>query len=340
MEGNIVLTPSPEPAGAPVGGRRGATRSPAWRVLDFFAQYAVVILLLLLLVAVTIFADGFWTTNNLKNLLTQNTPIALVSIGMTFVIISGVFDLSVGAITAAGAVVYATVAKETGLVEAALITIAVGVAAGLINGIIVTQLRVDPFISTVGTGSAFAGAVELFAHSQPIQVDLPGFDRLGLGTIVGIPTPAIIAGVAFLVCGLLLSRSVFGRYIYAAGGNPEAARLAGIPVDRVRIAAYVLVAVGSVGAGMIFASQLGVGQPTLGAETALDAFTIVVIGGSSVYGGSGAMWRTFVGVLILAVLTNFFNFLALEGAFQSLAKGIVLVAAVGIDALRHRAKRR
>lgn len=312
----------------------------ARRVTHFITQFGVVGLLGLLLLATTIFTTGFWTSDNIKNVLTQNAPIALVSIGMTFVIISGVFDLSVGAIFAAGAVVYAKLAGSMPLVDAALLTLAVGVAAGLINGFIVTRLGVDPFIGTIGTGGAFAGLVLVYSNSSPIIVESESFRSLGLGHIAGVPTPVVVAGVAFLLGGLLLSRTVFGRYIYASGGNAEAARLAGIPVDAVRVVAFVLVALGAIGGGMITASELSVGQPSLGVNTALDAFTIVVIGGTSVYGGRGAIWRTFVGVLILAVLTAFFNFLALEGAWQQLAKGVVLIGAVSLDALHHRSARR
>jgi ribose transport system permease protein len=310
------------------------------KVTDFITQFGVIGLLLLLLLATTIFTTGFWSTDNLKNILTQNAPIALVSIGMTFVIISGVFDLSVGAIFAAGAVVYAKLSGSMPLIDAALLTLGVGVVAGLINGLIVTRLHVDPFIGTIGTGGAFAGLVLVYSSSAPILVENEAFRTLGLGHVFGVPTPVVVAGVAFLVGGLLLSRTVFGRYIYASGGNPEAARLAGIPVDAVRMVAYVLVALGAIVGGMITASELSVGQPSLGVNTALDAFTIVVIGGTSVYGGRGAIWRTFIGVLILAVLTAFFNFLALEGAWQELAKGVVLIGAVALDALRHRSARR
>jgi ribose transport system permease protein len=310
------------------------------RVTHYMTKFGVLGLLALLLLATTIFTDGFWSSDNLKNVLTQNAPIALVSIGMTFVIISGVFDLSVGAIFAAGAVVYAKLSGSMPLIDAALVTLLVGVAAGLINGFIVTKLHVDPFIGTIGTGGAFAGLVFVYCNSQPILVEDESFRGLGLGHVAGIPTPVVVAGIAFIFAGILLSRTVFGRYIFASGGNPEAARLAGIPVDTVRIIAFILVALGAIGGGMITASQLSIGQPSLGANTALEAFTIVVIGGTSVYGGRGAIWRTLVGVLILAVLTAFFNFLALEGSWQQLAKGVVLVGAVALDAVHHRLARR
>lgn len=323
-----------------VGLLRPRPGSRAATVGRYLGQFAVVWLLLLLLVLTTVLTDGFWSVDNLKNLATQNAPIALVALGFTYLLITGAFDLSLGAVFAAGGVAYASLAEPNGVVVAALGAVLVGVAAGAINGTLVTRLGVDPFISTVGTGSAFTGAVLIYSGSQPVTpTGVPGFRDLGEAEILGIPLPALIAAVAFLIGGLLLSKTVFGRYVYATGGNAEAARLAGIPVGRVRMIAYLMVGAAAAAAGVITAAQVGVGQPTIGASTALDAFTIVVIGGTSVYGGRGAVWRTLVGVAILAVLTNFFNFLALEGAYQSLAKGVVLVAAVTIDALRHRGSR-
>jgi ribose transport system permease protein len=329
---SAIVTPERKAPSAP----RLAPR----QVGEHFAQFAVVWLLVLLLVLTTLLTDGFWDLDNLRNVALQNAPIALVALGFTFLLISGAFDLSLGAVFAAGGVVFADQAHSLGIPLAAVVALLVGAAAGVINGTLVTRFRVDPFVSTVGTGSAFAGAVLIYSDSQPISAtDVPGFREIAETQILGIPLPAVIAAVAFLIGGFVLSRTVLGRYIYATGGNAEAARLAGIPVDAVRMIAYVMVGVSAAAAGLMTASQVGTGQPTIGVNTAIDAFTIVVIGGTSVYGGRGAVWRTLVGVAILAVLTNFFNFLALEGAYQSLVKGAVLVAAVTIDAVRHRGSR-
>jgi ribose transport system permease protein len=138
---------------------------------------------------------------------------------------------------------------------------------------------------------------------------------------------------AFVIAGLVLARSIYGRWIYAVGGNVEAARLSGIRVDLIRVSAFALVGLCAAFGGAILASQLGVGQPTLGGTTALDAFAIVVIGGTSVYGGEGAIWRTGVGLAILAVMTNLFNAESLDAAHQNIAKGAILVFALGLDAL-------
>jgi ribose transport system permease protein len=304
------------------------------RGVAFLARYAVLFVLAALLVTATFTNDGFWQIDNLRNILTQNSAVALVSIGMTLVIICGVFDLSVGALFAAGAVFYSLFAGDMALLPAAGLTLLIGAAGGTANGLVITKLNVNAFIGTIGMGAIFSGIVYIACDSAPVQVNGDAFTSLGLAGVSGIPWPVIIAVAFFLIGAFVLAKTVFGRYLYVVGGNEEAARLAGIPVDRVRIAAFAIVAVLSVLAGMITASQLSVGQPTLGATVALDAFAVVVIGGTSVYGGEGALWRTGAGVLAIGVLTNVFNALAWDTTRQSVAKGVVLVAAVALDAMR------
>jgi ribose transport system permease protein len=322
----------------PAGRTSAVTDRPVGaRVLDFATKYAVIALLVGLVVAATFANPGFWNGANLKNILTQNAPVAIVSVGMTYVIIAGMFDLSVGAIFAAGAVVFADLTLRTGsLWLSAFVALVVGLAAGLVNAGVVTALRVNPFIATIGTGAAFGGGVLVYAHSNPIFVDHPGFQTLGLGDFHGIPWPVLIAAVVFAVGAFMLSRTVYGRHLHAVGGNREAARLAGLRVNLLHVSVFAIVGICSAAGGMIVASQLSVGQPTLGAAIALQSFAIVIIGGTSVYGGEGAMWRTLCGVLILSVLTNLFNALAWDAARQAVAEGTVLVGAVALDALRRR----
>jgi ribose transport system permease protein len=335
-EVSSVETAPPEdmPAGEPIdksadGGRSG-------RVLDIATKYAVIALLAGLVIAASIEDPSFWNGSNLKNILTQNAPIAIVSVGMTYVIVSGMFDLSVGALFAAGAVVFANLSLSTSIWVAALVALLVGVVGGLINAGVVTLLRVNPFIATIGTGAAFSGLVLMYSHSNPIFVSKPGFQTLGLGNFHGVPWPVVIAAVTFALGAFVLSRTVYGRHLHAVGGNREGARLAGLRVNALHFSVFAIVGACSVGGGMIVASQLSVGQPTLGASVALQSFAIVIIGGTSVYGGEGAVWRTGCGVLILSVLTNLFNYLAWDAARQAVAEGAVLVSAVGLDALRRR----
>jgi ribose transport system permease protein len=317
----------------------GATQaSYGSRILDLTTRYAAIVMLVLLLIMSTALNGGFWEVNNLRDIVTQNAPIALVALGLTFVIVSGVFDLSVGALFAGGSVVYALLAGDMSLPLAALLTLLAGGGAGLVNGLVVTRLRVNPFIGTIGTGAVFSGLTYIICNSSPVQVAGLSFSTLGLGQVAGIPWPLIIVLVLLVAGSFVMSRTVFGRYVYASGGNGEAARLAGIPVRTVHCTAYVIAGVLTVLAGMVTASQLGVGQPTLGVSTALDGFAIVVIGGTSVYGGEGALWRTAIGVLILAVLNNLFDTMAWDTSRQLVAKGLVLVGAVALDAVRRRGR--
>jgi ribose transport system permease protein len=305
-------------------------------LISFLLRYGTVLLLGVLLIITTVLVPSFWQTDNLSNLVSQNTPIGLIAIAMTFVVISGNFDLSVGSVFAAGAVFYATMATEMSLGSAAVATLVVGAIAGLINGIVVTKFEVNSLIATLGTGAAFSGLTFLYCDSTAVTVSLPGFDLLGLGVVGGLPATGLILGVAFLVGGLVLGRSVYGRRVYAVGGSGEAARLAGIRVGLLITSTFVLVGAASAFGGAILASQLGVGQPTIGATVALDAFAIVVIGGTSVYGGEGALWRTAVGLAIVSVMSNLFNSLTLDPALQSIAKGAILVLALGLDTLSRR----
>jgi ribose transport system permease protein len=315
-----------------------AASSLAARVEDVATRYAALVVLVVLLIVSTVANDGFWAVDNLRNIVTQNAPIAFVAIGLTFVIISGVFDLSVGALLAAGSVVYALLSNEMSLPLAAALTLIIGGAGGAVNGIVVTRLHVNPFIGTIGTGAVFTGLVYILCDSSPVSVNVDGFDTLGLGRVAGLPWPFVIVLALVILGSFVLHRTVFGRYVYATGGNGEAARLAGIPVNLIHFSAFVIVGALAALAGMVTSSQLAVGQPTLGLSTPLDAFAIVVIGGTSVYGGAGALWRTGVGVLILAVLNNLFNAMAWDGSRQSVAKGVVLVAAVALDARRRRGR--
>lgn len=329
------VAPGQDSLGNELTSRNGGGR----RALDFAFRFATVGVLLVLLIITTILYDGFWDPDNLRNILSQNVPIGLIAIGMTYVIISGNFDLSVGAVLAAGAVFYASVGDEWPQILGVLATLLVGAGAGLINGLVVTKWNVNSLIATIGTGAIFSGLTYLYSGSSPIDVVNPDFSTLGLAKVGSIPLAGVILGIAFVVAGIVLTRSIYGRSLFAVGGNAEAARLAGIRVDAIRISVFVLVGVCSALAGAVLASQLSIGEPSIGATTALDAFAIVVIGGTSVAGGEGAIWRTAVGLAILSVMTNLFNSLTLTDANQSIAKGAILVAALGLDALA-RSRRR
>jgi ribose transport system permease protein len=296
----------------------------------------IVWLLIALIILCRMLYPGFLARDNVFNILSQNVQVGLIALGMTFVMIAGGFDLSVGAIYAAGATVYAMEAKVIALPLAALLALAVGLIAGIVNGLIVTRLRVNPFVATLGTTSIFGGAAYLYSHSAPVLVDRPDFTVLGAGRWFGVPISLLLLIVAYAIGAVVLSKTIYGRSLYAVGGNPEAARLAGLRVDLLKTSTYALVGVLSALGGMIIASRLSIGQADIAGTMSLDAIAIVIIGGTSLFGGSGAVWRTAVGLLLLAVLTNIFDALALDSNFQSLIKGAIIIGAVALDAFSRR----
>ena len=260
----------------------------------------------------------------------------LIALGMTFVMIAGGFDLSVGAIYAAGATVYAMEAKAWPLPIAALLALAVGLIAGTMNGLIVTRLRVNAFVATLGTTSIFAGATYLYSHSAPVLVDRPDFTVLGAGKWFGVPISLLLLIVFYAIGWLVLSKTVYGRSLYAVGGNPELHALPACGLIFSKTSTYALVGILAVFGGMIIASRLSIGQADIAGTMSLDAIAIVIIGGTSLFGGSGAVWRTAIGLLLLAVLTNIFDALALDSNFQSLIKGAIVIGAVALDAFLRR----
>ena len=302
----------------------------------FIRRGMVFWLLIVLIVLCRILYPGFLARDNIFNILSQNVQVGLIALGMTFVMIAGGFDLSVGAIYAAAATVYASEAKMMPLPLAGLVALAVGFVAGTLNGVIVTRLKVNPFVATLGTTSIFGGAAYLYSHSAPVLVDRPDFTTLGAGRWFGVPISLFILVAAYAIGALVLSKTVYGRSLYAVGGNPEAARLSGLRVDLLKTSTYALVGVLAAFGGMIIASRLSIGQADIAGTMSLDAIAIVIIGGTSLFGGSGAVWRTAIGLLLLAVLTNIFDALALDSNFQSLIKGVIIIGAVALDAFSRR----
>ncbi len=302
------------------------TRAWAW-----VSRLGVVWFLVLLVIAARIIYPSFTQSGNLQNILYQNAPIGLIAVGMTFAMISGGFDLSVGGIVALSSVTCAKLALTWSLWEAGAITLLLGLGLGLLNGVLVTRFAINPFIATLATASIYSGAAYLLSDSQPIVVDRPGFLWIGQGSLWGLPISIWMMALAFVGGGLVLAGTVYGHRIYAVGGNREAARLAGIRIDQIQITSYMIVGVMAALAGITLSSRLGVGQADVGADMTLDAITIVVIGGTSLFGGEGAIWRTGVGLLLLGVIINVADSEGWNGSLENILKGCVLLGAVGLD---------
>lgn len=307
------------------------------RIIDFVLKYSMVFVLIIVVIGARLAYDRFLTWDNIRNMLSQNSSLAIVAVGMTVLILSGAFDLSVASVLAAGSVTYATFATHGhSLLLSAAVAVLVGAVCGLFNGLVVTKLNVSPFITTLGSAAVISGLTYQYSDSSPVTVRTDNFGNLARDTMFGLPWSVWLTVAIFVIGGVLVGRTVFGRYLYAVGGNLEASRLAGLPTDRVRTIAFVAASTCAAIGGIVLASRFGVGSADQGSSVTLDSIAIVVIGGTSLFGGEGAVWRTAVGVLILGSLNNMLSSLALESPVQDVVKGSVLLLAVVLDSYSRR----
>lgn len=290
--------------------------------------------LVLIMIILSILSDSFFTANNMLNLLRQISVNALIAFGMTFVILTAGIDLSVGSLLALGSALTAGM-LTSGMdpVLAVFIGLLIGFGLGALNGLIITKGKVAPFIATLATMTIFRGATLVFTNGKPITglSDSFSFQMIGKGYLLGIPFPVVIMLIIFFVLFFILRSTVFGRQVYAVGGNEEASTLSGIKADRVKIWVYALTGLLSVLAGIIIMSRLNSAQPTAGTSYELDAIAAVVIGGTSLMGGRGKIFGTLVGALIIGVIDNGLNLLNVSSFYQQIVKGAVILLAVLLD---------
>ena len=298
--------------------------------------FAGLLVLCLILWAAT---PHFLTVSNLLNVLEQTAINAIVAVGMTYVIISGGIDLSVGSVLAVAGIALA-MALEAGVPAplAILLAFAVGLACGLTNGVLVTFGRLPPFIATLGMMSVARGAALMLAEGRPISGFSDAFRMLATERVMMIPAPALITGVIYVIAHFVLSRTVFGRAAYAIGGNEEAARLSGVAVRFHKTAIYGVAGLMSGAAAVILTARLNSAQPTAGTMYELDAIAATVIGGTSLMGGEGTLVGALIGALIMGVLRNGLNLLNVSSFFQQVVIGAVIIGAVLVDMTlkRHR----
>jgi ribose transport system permease protein len=310
-----------------------ARQSASWRAQlpTLIRVYGIILTLVLLLAVVTIGNPAFISQQNVFNMASQWAPAGIMAVGMTFVILTGGFDLSVASAYSLCAVVAAYVGQSHAPSVAFAAAIAVGLVFGLANGFLVAVVRINPFITTVGSGFIINGVALVMTQNAAFLVDNEDFAILGAGRWHGVPYSGMLLVIFLVVFGFVLARTIYGEAIYAVGGNYEASRLSGIRVRAVVASAYVLMG-GCVGlAGSIAASQLSSAQANLDPGIIFDVLTIVVVGGTSLSGGSGAMWRTAVGLGIIATISNGFVLLDISPYYQSIIKGSIIVAALALD---------
>ena len=281
----------------------------------------------------------FLTVSNLLNIAQQASINAIVAVGMTFVILSGGIDLSVGSIVAVAGVVLGTLLHDgQPLPMAIAASMAVGVACGAANGALVSWGRLPPFIVTLGMMSVARGAALVFTEGRPVSGFDAGFRSLATGSIGFIPAPVVVMILVYVVAHLVLTRTTFGRYVYAIGGNEEATRLSGVAVRAHKTAVYGVSGLMSAVAAIILTARLNSAQPIAGMMYELDAIAATVIGGTSLMGGDGSLGGTLVGALIMGVLRNGLNLLGVSSFLQQIVIGAVIVGAVLVDTVlkRHR----
>ncbi|MCU1583734.1 MAG: transporter permease [Microbacteriaceae bacterium] len=294
-------------------------------------NWITILIFLVVVAAVLLFVPAFFQPANLINVARQSSIIGVVAIGMTFVILTGGIDLSVGSTLALSGVTMAMLINS-GLdsTVAIIISLLTGVVAGLINGIGVAILKIQPFIVTLATMVSILGISLRVTNGGPQAFDNSGdiFNFLGSGDVFGLPGPFLVFLIVAAIGVLTLRYFSFGRYLYAIGGSSEAARLSGVPTKKMLVAAYAICGLAAGLAGVMTASRLSVGGPTAGGLANLDAITAVVIGGTSLMGGTGGAIGTVFGALLLAVLSNLMNLMGIGPFDQQIVKGAVIILAV------------
>jgi ribose transport system permease protein len=308
-------------------------RFNSYAVFGFLRRYGVLVIIALLMAFMTGVSDAFLTPRNLLNILNQSTPLALIATALTLVIIGGGFDLSTGAIFGVAAVSAAWLAVNVdpaiGLVAAPLI----GLLLGVVNGAIITGFRVHSFLATLATSLVFRGVAVLLSGGFLIPVRMESFTWIGRGTIGMVKIAVIVLALFVAAMMFLLNRTTFGRRVYAVGGNEEAAILSGVRVNAVKIGTFALSGFAAGLASAIATSRISMGQPQAGAGLELEAIAAVILGGTSIYGGQGAVWRSVAGVLLLSLIGNAFNILNVNPFFKDLTTGLIIVVAVALSAV-------
>ncbi|MFS9135413.1 ABC transporter permease subunit [Streptococcus mitis] len=303
--------------------------------MKYMSELTTVIALIILMAVITIINSNFLTANNLLNLLLQVTSNALIAFGMTFVILTGGIDLSVGSILAlSSALTAGLLGSGMPVILAILISLILGCILGMMNGLLISYGKLAPFIVTLATMTIFRGATLVYTNGNPITKGLSDtflFQFLGQGYIVGIPFPVIIMFIVFIVLYVLLHKTAFGKSVYAIGGNEKAAYISGVKLNKVKIIIYSISGIMASISGLIITSRLSSAQPTAGASYEMDAIAAVVLGGTSLSGGKGRILGTLIGALIIGVLNNGLNIIGVSAFWQQVVKGVVILIAVLID---------
>lgn len=309
---------------------------PGYVVIEKFQKYGLLIAFIVICATISWMSPNFLTVTNLLIVVKQISINAMLAFGVTFVIVAGGIDLSMGSVVAVAGVVAASFAHPGSypLVVPLIAGLMVGVFFGAFNGLVITKASVPPFIVTLGTMTIGRGLALILSGGRPISNLSDSFGYIGGGQLFGIPFPIVILGIVFVVCLTVLKKTILGRYTYAVGGNEQAAKASGINVNRIKIIVYTISGGLSALGGIILASRISTGQPNVGVAFELDAIAAVVIGGTSLSGGVGTITGTLIGALLIGVIANGLDLLNVSSYYQQVVMGFIIIGAVILDSLR------
>ncbi|EJM00327.1 permease component of ribose/xylose/arabinose/galactoside ABC-type transporters [Pseudomonas sp. GM102] len=297
-----------------------------------YRKYGTILIFAGIFILASLLNETFLTTGNLTNVLRQVVVISLLACGVHFVITLGHIDVSLGSVVALTGTIAASVMSLTQNLYLALAAgILVGILAGLINGLVVTYFKIPSFIMTLAMTTVARGAILLYTAGVPISNLGDDFQIIGQGNIGPVPISVLILVVAILLCWVLLHRTRFGRHVYAVGGNPKAAVASGINSDSIIRKAFIINGVLAGVAGIVLMSRINSGQPAAGVGYEFDAITAVVVGGTSLMGGTGSMMGTVIGSMIIGVINNILNLMNVSSYWQQIIKGLIIAVAVILD---------
>ena len=303
------------------------------KLKTILGEYGIIVVLLLLILVFASLSDRFLLPNNIFNILRQVSIVGIISVGMTFVMLTGGIDLSCGSVVGASAVGAALLMTEAAMhpVLACIIMMIFGTLLGLANAFFIAQLKVPPFIATLGMMTSVRGIAYIITGGLPVFGFNRSFTVLGQGYLGIIPIPVIVMFVVFVFGIIFLSKTRIGRHIYGVGGNEEAARLSGVNIKRIKYLVYGIAGFMSSLAGVVLLARVNSGQPNAGESYEMDVITGVVLGGVSMSGGQGKLAMVIVGTLIMGILTNGMTMLTINEYVQRFIKGLVLIGAVALD---------
>lgn len=302
------------------------------KVINQINVYRSVLILIVICIFASILSDSFFSIANLFNVIKQITVAGIVGCGMTFVILTGGIDLSVGSIVGLSGAIAAGIMASTGnAVLAVLAALGIGILCGAANGFFVAQCDIPPFIATLGMMTLLRGCVLVYTKGAPISIKVDSYKFIGKGLVAGIPFPVIVLLVLYLIANYLLTQTSFGRNVYAFGGNREAARLSGIRVKYTEWMVYIFNGLMSGIAAVVLTARLGSAQSTSGEGIEMDAIAAVILGGTSLSGGSGFVLPTVVGAMIMGIIDNILTLMNVNPHATNIVKGAVVLIAVLVD---------